>query len=267
MNKKFKLLLSILLVAMLAVTLSACGGADDAAVVELEAKLAEAEAAAAAAVSVEELEAAEAALAEAQAALDAASMVEMEFLTWYQYDETNEDPASDERVGNEYLRGSIDEFNAEFDGTYNWINRPKAWDTMYQELVAAVIAGNTVPDIIEMGSQWINLTVKNGAIQDLRSWAEQQEWYADMDVSAMESCTGLDGGLYCIPVAIRPHLVYVWADHYPDGFPDTPEEFLTEAARLKDEGVYAWTYFGSTAYGGSGASRMVWSLISSFGGS
>lgn len=267
MNKKFKLLLSILLVAMLAVTLSACGGADDTAVVELEAKLAEAEAAAAVAVSPEELEAAEAALTEAQAALDAASMVEMEFLTWYQYDETNEDPASDERVGNEYLRGSIDEFNAEFDGTYNWVNRPKAWDTMYQELVAAVIAGNTVPDVIEMGSQWINLTVKNGAIQDLRSWAEQQEWYADMDASAMESCTGLDGGLYCIPVAIRPHLVYVWADHYPDGFPDTPEEFLTEAARLKDEGVYAWTYFGSTAYGGSGASRMVWTLISSYGGS
>lgn len=267
MNKKLKVIFSILLVALFAVTVSACGGADDVAMVaELEAKLAEAEAAAAAAVSAEDLEAAQAALADAQAALDAASMVEEEFLTWYQYDETNEDPASDERVGNEYLRNSIPEFNAAYEGTYNWVNRPKAWDTMYQELVAAVIAGNTVPDVIEMGSQWIPLTVKNGAVQDLRSWAEQQEWFADLDASAVASCTGLDGGLYCIPVAIRPHLVYVWADHYPDGFPDTPEEFMTEAARLKEEGVYAWTYFGSTAYGGSGASRMVWSLISSFGG-
>ena len=266
MKKNIKVLLSMLLVALLAVTLSACGGSDAGTIAELEAQLAEAEAAASAAVSAEDLETAQAALEEAEAALEEASMVEMEFLTWYQYDETNEDPASDERVGNEYLRASIPEFNAAFDGTYNWVNRPKAWDTMYQELVAAVIAGNTVPDVIEMGSQWIPLTVKNGALQDLRPWAEQQDWYADMDTSAMESCTGFDGGLYCVPVAIRPHLVYVWADHYPDGFPDTPEAFMTEAARLKGEGVYAWTYFGSTAYGGSGASRMTWSLISSFGG-
>ncbi len=266
MNKKLKVIFSILLVALFAVTVSACGGADDAAMVaELEAKLAEAEAAAAAAVSAEDLEAAQAALADAQAALDAASMMEEEFLTWYQYDETNEDPASDERVGNEYLRNSIPEFNAAFEGTYNWVNRPKAWDTMYQELVAAVIAGNTVPDLIEMGSQRISQTVKNGALQDMGPWAEQQEWYADLDASALASCT-VDGGLYCIPVAIRPHLVYVWADHYPNGFPDTPEEFMTEAARLKEEGVYAWTYFGSTAYGGNGTGRMVWSLISSFGG-
>ncbi|NQS91791.1 MAG: extracellular solute-binding protein [Chloroflexi bacterium] len=186
MNKKLKIIFSILLVALFAVTVSACGGADDAGMVaELEAKLAEAEAAAAGAVSAEELEAAEAALSDAQAALDAASMVEEEFLTWYQYDETNEDPASDERVGNEYLRSSIPEFNAAFEGTYNWVNRPKAWDTMYQELVAAVIAGNTVPDVIEMGSQWINLTVKNGALQDIRVWAEQQEWFADLDASAV----------------------------------------------------------------------------------
>ena len=27
-----------------------------------------------------------------------------DFVTWYQYDQNNEDPASDERVGNEYLR-------------------------------------------------------------------------------------------------------------------------------------------------------------------
>ena len=267
MNTKYRMFIGLVLAIMLTVSLAACGGADDSArVAELEAALADAQAAADAAVSEEDLAAAQEALAEAEAALEAASMEEMEFLTWYQYDETNEDPASDERVGNEYLRGSIAEFNAEFDGTYNWVNRPKAWDTMYQELVAAVIAGNTVPDIIEMGSQWIPLVVKNGAVQDLRGWAEQQEWYADMDASAMESCTGKDGGLYCIPVAIRPHLVYVWADHYPNGFPDTPEEFMAEAERLKGEGIYAWTYFGSTAYGGSGASRMTWSLISSYGG-
>jgi multiple sugar transport system substrate-binding protein len=82
----------------------------------------------------------------------------------------------------------------------------------------------------------------------------------------MASCTMPDGGLYCIPMVLRPGLVYVWADHYPNGFPDTPEEFVTEAERLKAEGVYAWTYFGSTAFGGTSTARMYWTLISSFGG-
>jgi multiple sugar transport system substrate-binding protein len=72
--------------------------------------------------------------------------------------------------------------------------------------------------------------------------------------------------LYCIPTAEKPGVTYVWADHFPTGYPTTPEQFLIEAERLKTGGFYAWTYFGSTQYGGTGASRMVWSLISSFGG-
>jgi multiple sugar transport system substrate-binding protein len=103
-------------------------------------------------------------------------------------------------------------------------------------------------------------------LQDLTEWAKAQSWYKDLEPSALKACTAFDGSLLCIPVATRPHLVYVWADHYPNGFPKTPEEFMTEAERLKAEGVYAWTYFGSTDFGGNGAERMVWALISSFGG-
>jgi multiple sugar transport system substrate-binding protein len=297
MNSKVRVLFYAIIVVLLAVSFVACAPtstAEDTAaqqaaaeaeakLAEMEAALAEAEAAAAQAESATsdelaaaqaELEAAKAAAVEAQAAAEAAqataaAMVntEVDFVTWYQYDETNEDPASDERVGNEYLRNTIPQFNAEFEGKWNWVNRPKAWDKMAQELVNAVIAGSTVPDIIEVGSAQSLLYYKNGAVQDLREWAEQQSWFADLDPSALETCTMPDGSLSCIPVAERPHLVYVWADHYPNGFPTTPEEFKTEAERLKEQGIYAWTYFGSTAFGGSGASRMVWTLVSSFGGS
>jgi len=192
--------------------------------------------------------------------------VSVEFLTWYQYDETNEDPASDERVGNEYLRNSIPQFNQEFAGLWYWVNQPKAWDKMPRELVAAVIAGGTVPDIIEMGSQNLMIYYNNSALQDLSEWAKEQSWWEDMDPSGIAACTAPDGSLLCVPFALRPHLTYVWADHYPNGYPTTPEEFVQEAERLKTEGTFAWTYFGSTAYGGNGVSRMVWSLISSFGG-
>jgi multiple sugar transport system substrate-binding protein len=296
MNIRLKALLFVLVFALMAMTLAACAtgvpevdeaaqqAADAAAekLAEMEAALAEAQAKAEEAESMTadelaaaeaeleaakaELEAAKAAAAEAEA--KAAEMVstEKDFVTWYQYDETNEDPASDERVGNEYLRKSIPEFNAAFEGKWNWVNRPKAFDKMYNELVSAVIAGNKVPDIIEIGSSNILQAYKNGALQDLRLWAEQQSWWADMDPSAVASCTAPDGSLLCVPVAERPHLVYVWADRFPNGFPTTPDEFVTEAERLKSEGFFAWTYFGSTAFGGDSASRMYNTLIKSFGG-
>ena len=46
----------------------------------------------------------------------------------------------------------------------------------------------------------------------------------------------------------------------------TPELFLAEAERLKAEGHYIMTYFGSTDFGGDGAERAVWTTISGFGG-
>jgi multiple sugar transport system substrate-binding protein len=189
-----------------------------------------------------------------------------DFVTWYQYDQNNDDPASDERVGNQYLAKTMPEFNAEFAGKWNWVNIPKAWDKMAAELVAAVIAGGDVPDLIELGGATTVTYYSNGALMDLTDWIQQQDWYADLDPGALKTCSDPEGHVVCVPTATRPALVYVWADRYPNGFPTTPDEFVTEAERLKAEGLYAWTYFGSTAYGGSGTGRMVWSLVSSYGG-
>ena len=190
----------------------------------------------------------------------------MPVITWTEYDQDNMDPASDERVGNEYLRKTMPLFNADNEGVWEWVNVPKAWDQVDSEVVRAVIAGAEVPDLMESQAPNVMLFYNNGTMQDLRPWAEQQDWYADMDPGAMESCTAPDGALLCIPLVSRPHLTYVWADHFPNGYPTTPEGFLEEAARLKEDGIYAWTYFGSTAFGGNSASRMYWALISSFGG-
>ncbi|MFN3331263.1 MAG: ABC transporter substrate-binding protein, partial [Caldilinea sp.] len=189
-----------------------------------------------------------------------------DFITWYQYDEKNEDPASDERVGNQYLRDTIPQFNEAFAGTWNWVNQPKAWDRMNAELVAAVQAGGDVPDLYEMGSSGLTELYKNGALQDLSEWAQAQPWYADMDPNALQACTGPDGGLYCIPIAERPHLVYVWNDRFPEGFPTTPEEYLAAGERLKADGLYAMTFFGSTDFNGNGATRAVFMTFASFGG-
>lgn len=241
----------IAFVALFLLALTACGGA---------APTAEAPAAPPAeeeAAPVEEAPAEEAAPAEVQ-----------NFVTWYQYDQDNEDPASDERVGNEYLRNTIPQFNKAFEGKWNWVNVPKAFDKMTTELVAATQAGGEVPDLFELSNtQDVIAFYQNGTAQDLMEWAQAQSWWDDLDPGGIEACKGPDGKLYCIPIAQRPQLVYVWKDRFPDGYPQNPEQFIEKAEQLKAEGLYAITFFGSTDKGGEGLTRAVWTTIASFGGS
>jgi multiple sugar transport system substrate-binding protein len=189
-----------------------------------------------------------------------------DFVTWYQFDQTSEDPANDEAVGNSYLRDTIPQFNEAFAGKWNWINVPKAWDKMAPELAAAVQAGGDVPDIFHMRDSLLLNLVRNGALQDLTDWAMAQSWWSDMDTQSLDACKGPDGKLYCIPLAQIPYVTFVWADLFPNGYPKTPEQFLADAERLKAEGHYIMTYFGSTDFDGNGAGRAVWTLISGFGG-
>ncbi len=188
------------------------------------------------------------------------------FVTWFQYDQGNEDPASDERVGNEYLRKTIPLFDQAFAGKWTWENRYTPWDKIEATLIAAVQAQGEVPDLVEINSGSVNQFHKNGTLQDLTAWAQAQSWWPDMDPSALKTCTGPDGKLYCIPMAERPGLVFAWKDRFPNGFPITPEQFLAEGERLKKEGLYALTFFGSTDYDGDGVHRGVWTTIASFGG-
>jgi multiple sugar transport system substrate-binding protein len=188
-----------------------------------------------------------------------------DFVTWYQFDQENEDPANDEAVGNAYIRDTIPQFNEAFAGKWNWVNVPKAWDKMPSELTAAVLAGGDVPDLMQTGdSDTLNLQA-NGVLQDLTDWAQAQSWWADMEPNAIKACS-IDGRLYCIPIAEIPYVTFVWADHFPNGYPTTPEEFEADAERLKAEGVNIWTYFGSTDFDGAGAIRATWTTVAGFGG-
>ncbi|BCX05977.1 MAG: hypothetical protein KatS3mg053_3915 [Candidatus Roseilinea sp.] len=189
-----------------------------------------------------------------------------DFITWYQYDEKNEDPKSDERVGNEYLRKTIPLFNEAFKGKWRWVNQPQPFDKMDTNLVAAVQAGGEVPDLMQAGDASIIPFIKNGTVQDITDWVKAQPWFADLDPSAVAACTGPDGRIYCVPVAMTPQIVFAWRDHFPNGYPKTPEEFKKVAEELKAKGVAAITYFGSTAFDGEGTTRFTNTLIKSFGG-
>jgi multiple sugar transport system substrate-binding protein len=189
------------------------------------------------------------------------------FVTWFQYDEGNVDPQSDEKVGNEWLRQTMPQFNKAFEGKWTWDNQFTPWDRMASKLVAAVMAGAEVPDVMEVSDGNLNLYYQNGTLQDITDWAKAQSWYGELDASAIAMCTGPDGKLYCVPMVLRPSVVYVWKDRFPNGFPNTMDEWLVEGERLKGEGNYAMTFFGSTAFDGNGAGRAVYLVVSSFGGS
>ena len=204
--------------------------------------------------------------APAAADSSAASTEVKDFITWYQYDQKNEDTKSDERVGNEYLRNTIPLFNEAFAGKWNWVNQPKAFDKMVTELITAVQAGGEVPDLMHIGSGDIFTYHQNGTLQDLTEWAQAQAWYGDLDPNAVTACQGPDGKLYCIPVAQLTQVVFVWKDRFPNGYPATPEEFMTQAEALKADGLYAITFFGSTDFDGEALGRFMWTAISSFGG-
>lgn len=196
----------------------------------------------------------------------AASGDAKEFVTWYQYDEKNEDPKNDEAVGNAYLRTTIPKFNEEFKGKLTWVNQPQPWQKMESSLVAAVQAGGDVPDVMHASAGSLPVYLKNGTVADLTEWIKAQPWFADLDAAAVASCTGADGKIYCVPVAETPSLVFYWKDYFPNGFPKTAEDFLKRAAELKKDNVYALTYFGSTAFDGEATARYFWSVVSSFGG-
>lgn len=192
---------------------------------------------------------------------------ESTFVSWYQYDETNTDEKSDERVGNSYLRKVIPVFNEEFKGKYKWVNQPQAWEKMVLNLVAAVQGGGDVPDVMQADATAVQTTLyQNGAVEDLTDWIKAQPWFGDLDAGAISACTGLDGRMYCVPIAETPQLVFYWSDHFPNGFPKTPEEFMTQAEALKQKGVYAITFFGSTDFDGNATTRFFFTTLASFGG-
>ena len=187
-------------------------------------------------------------------------------VTWTQFDQGNVDPKADERVGNDYMRKYIPIFNQAFAGKYVWDNQFSPWDRVTGKIVAAVQAKAEVPDIVQVGSTDLNTYVTNGTFQDLTAWAKAQSWYADMDPSALASCTAPDGKLYCIPLSGQPLLVYAWKDRFPNGFPKTPDDWLADGAALQKQGKYAMTYYGSTWGDGDAANRAIFGFFTSFGG-
>lgn len=187
-------------------------------------------------------------------------------VTWYYYDQNNTDPQANERVGNFYLARTIPLFNDAFAGQYTWENVPRDYNLVL-DLVAAVQNNGDIPDVMRTAAVDLPTFLLNNTVQDLTEFVTTAAWYEAIDPAALAACTGPDGKIYCVPLSSSPYVNFYWTERYPDGFPATPDDFLARAEMLKQEGHYALTYWGSTAFDGEAAGRYFYQVISSFGGS
>ena len=69
-----------------------------------------------------------------------------------------------------------------------------------------------------------------------------------------------------MPIAEVPYVTFVWADHFPNGYPDDAGGVRGRGRAAEGRGHQHLTYFGSTDFDGDGAIRAVWTTISGFGG-
>ncbi|MCC7450603.1 MAG: extracellular solute-binding protein [Anaerolineae bacterium] len=123
------------------------------------------------------------------------------------------------------------------------------YDQINSKLNLAVQAGGEVPDLSYVDGQFLGFYANNGTLIDLTDWIKAQAWFKDLTPAAISACTTPDGKIICVPTSTPTSLIYYWKAYYPNGFPATAEDLLTEAARLKKENKYAVTFNGTGVFG------------------
>ncbi len=229
METRLPLRPQIILVALLALLLAACGGAP--AAQPTTAPAAPTEAAAVQPTT------APAAPTEAPTAAPVAGGT---LKLWTQYDLA--DTSSEQ---SKLLKTRIDEFQAETGITVQV--EQVAWDKLATRLSLAVQSGGDVPDVVEAGSQHIPALLSAGALTPLDTLTANSPWVNDMTETDTLACVR-EGARVCVPNLVRSSVTYYRVADWPDGFPSTAEEFLTQAERLKAEGKYATSFFANKEY-------------------
>lgn len=177
---------------------------------------------------------------------------------WTKFNDQNPQNTQDK-----WLAQMLGEYKAETGNTA--VNTFQPFDQINAKLNVAVQAKGEVPDVSYVDSQQVGFFYQNGTLQDLTEWAKSRPWYADVDPAALAACTTPDGKLICIPAHTAALFMYYWTDFYPNGVPATTDEFLANAAKLKESKPNAFAFTGKLAEKIS-IERFYYGLIKSFGG-
>lgn len=238
--KKVRLFHFVTLIALFTLILAACGGTPPAAEEE-----------AAPAASEEEM------VDEPAEEEEMADEESGEIVIWSRYD------LSDTENGNSVaLNDRITAFEEETGITV--VYEQIAWDQLSTKLALAVQSGGDVPDIVEIGSQHVPSLLDAGALMALDDLLADEAWVDELTDGDNLACV-IDGERRCVAHNVRGGLTYYDMAKFPDGFPETNDAWLEEAARIKDEGQYFSTFFAGRNY--AAIEIAWWPYIFSNGGS
>ncbi len=180
-----------------------------------------------------------------------------EITIWTKYNSENPENNRDK-----WMKNTIDVYLEETGNSINNIFVP--YDQINSKLNVAVSAGAEVPDLSYIDSQQQAFYISNATLMDITKLVKGSTWYDEISPRALGACTAPDGTVLAVPLNIGTRVSYVWSEAWPNGFPSTVSGFLTEAERLKGEGLYAMSFKASEKYGTEG---LYYGLVKSFGGS
>lgn len=161
---------------------------------------------------------------------------------WTKFNSANPQNAQDN-----WTKDTIDSYKKDTGSEVENVFQP--YDQINSKLNLAVQSGGEVPDMSYVDGQFLGFYANNGTLIDLTDWIKAQSWFKDLTPAAVSACTTPDGKIICVPTSTPTSLIYYWKAHYPNGFPASAEELLTEAARLKKDGKYALTFNGVGVFG------------------
>jgi len=179
-----------------------------------------------------------------------------ELVIWSQYDLSN----SEDR-NSVAMNQRIKDFEAETG--IKVVFEQIAWDQLSSKLALAVQAGGKVPDVVEVGSQHVPALISAGALAPLDDLMVGENWVNELTDGDRLACV-IDGVRRCVAHNVRGGITYYKADQFPNGYPETAEAWLQEAARLKADGQYMSTFFAGRSYGAIEVAW--WPFIRSNGG-
>lgn len=139
-----------------------------------------------------------------------------------------------------------------------------AWDQLSTKLAIAVQAGGDVPDIVEVGSQHVPSLLDAGALAPLDELLADEAFVTDLGDGDRLACV-IEGVRYCVAHNVRGGMTYYRVADFPDGYPQTTEEWLAAAGTFTAADRFFSTQFAGRSYGAIEIAW--WPMIYSNGGS
>jgi multiple sugar transport system substrate-binding protein len=137
-----------------------------------------------------------------------------------------------------------------------------AWDQMDNKVTLVARSGGDMPDVVQGAAENVPGWINAGALLDIMGPVSRLSWYDELDQFEKDMFE-VGNSRYAVGLFISGGNFYFDLPSFPNGLPESAEQWLAEGARLKREGKYALTGFMGKGSGGAavvqGYAPLFWS--------